>query len=198
MAALEPEIRAAWCKFAVRTIKRQTGELGERLRRGFPDELRAEIRAAPRLGWCELRTFTDICRWVVATTGMEGARTFWHNCLYNSIDQPLMRPLVHSGLFVFGRNPAALIKRTPLAWNIVARHCGQMAAHEGPGEAQIQYEVTELPIGLRQLAFLAVLQGGFLAQIRYVGCEGTVTCDANTLGLGRTSCDIRWHAPAGA
>jgi hypothetical protein len=193
---VEPEIRAAWCKFAVRTIKRQKGELGERLRRGLPGALREEIRAAPRMGWCDLRVFMDLCRSVAASGGMAGAQTFWHDCLYASIEQPLMRPLVHSGLFVFGRNPAALIKRTPFAWNIVARHCGQMAAREGPDAAQILYEVTEMPIGMRQLAFLAVLEGGFLAQIRYVGCDGTVTCDSNSLGLGRASCDIRWHDPA--
>jgi hypothetical protein len=198
MAAEEPEIRAAWCKFAVRTIKRQKGELGERLRQGLPSALRDEIRAAPRMGWCALRVFMELCHSLVASAGMAGAQTFWHDCLYASLDQPLMRPFVHSGLFVLGRSPAALIKRTPLAWNVVARRCGQMIAHEGREEDRILYEVTEMPLGLRQLAFLAVLEGGFLAQIRYVGCDGTVTCDANTLGLGRTSCDIRWHAPARA
>src|SRR4051812_20689297 len=124
MAAAGPEIRAAWCKFAMHTLKRERGELGERLRQAVPSGLRAEVRAAPRMGWCELRVFAELCQCVADAGGTEGARTFWHNCLYASIDQPLMRPFVHSGLFVFGRTPAALIKRTPLAWNIVARHCG--------------------------------------------------------------------------
>jgi hypothetical protein len=196
MAAVEPEIRAAWCKFAVRSLKRQTGALGERLRQEMPSALRAEIRAAPRMGWCALRVFMELCQFLVAAGGMEGAKTFWHDCLYSSIDQPLMRPLVHSGLFVFGRTPAALIKRTPLAWNIVARHCGHMAAHESDG--RIALEVTDMAPGLRRLAFLPVLEGGFLAQIHYVRCEGSVTSDSNMLGLGRASCDIRWQAPAQA
>jgi hypothetical protein len=197
MAVVEPEIRAAWCKFAVRSLKRQGGPLGERLRQQLPGTLRGQIRAAPRMGWCELPIFMALCQFVAEAAGKQGAQQFWHDCLYESMDQPLMRPLVQSGLFVLGRSPAALIKRTPFAWNVVTRRCGTMAVREGPEPAQIQYEVTDLPLGLRHRAFLPVLEGGFLAHIHYVGCEGTVTCDGDTLGLGRASCDIRWHPTAG-
>jgi hypothetical protein len=196
MAPADPEIRAAWCKFAVRTLKRQSGELGERLRQRVPAPLRAEIRAAPRLGWCELRVFTELCQHVVEQAGVEGARRFWHDCLYASMEQPLMRPFVHSGLFVFGRTPAALIKRTPLAWNIVARHCGDMTVRDGSAPDQLRYDLTDLPAGLRRDAFMPVLEGGFLAQIHYARFEGSVQTDSNFLSIGRASCDIRWHDPA--
>jgi hypothetical protein len=194
MATDKPEIRAAWCKFAIRTLKQQSGAMGELLRHQLPSSLRREIREAPRMGWCDLRVFMELCEFLVTTLDMTGARTFWHECLRGSIDQSLMGPLVKSGLFMFGKTPGALIKRTPFAWTIVARGCGFMSAHDGPEPNQILYEVDEMPLELRRAAFLPVVEGGFLAQIHYLRCQGSVLSDDSRLPLGRLRCDIRWRA----
>lgn len=194
--SLFPQVRASWLKYTVRSSKGYRAPDGPRILEAIGDELRAEIRKAAPLSWMPAERFIDLCSAVRTALGIPGARAFWQTSLHDSIQQPLIRPLALGGLYLFGRSPAGLYRRTPQAWALVTRRTGEMWTEPGPDEESLWIKVRTLPDEARKHDLLHMWEGGFVGQAQFVDCHASVETHDGELTLGNASFLVRWQ-PAG-
>jgi hypothetical protein len=188
-----PQLRANWAKFTVRCLKRGAEPVRSQLLAAIPEALRSEIRAAGPLNWLPARVFVELCEAIRAGGGAAGARAFWRQSLRDAIRQPFIKPLASGALFLWGRTPAALVRRTPQAWHLVSRHCGELSALESGEPTAITLRVEQLPAVCRKQGLLLMWEGGLLAQADAVGAEGSVAVRAEQFAShGNAEFLVRW------
>jgi hypothetical protein len=159
----------------------------------IPADLRADIREAGPLEWIPARTFVELCEAIRLGAGPVGARSFWRQSLRDAIRQPFIQPLARGALFLWGKTPTALVRRTPQAWQLVSRHCGELKAIEAGEETAITLRVEQLPIPCRKQGLLLMWEGGLMSQLDAVETAGTVTVRAEQfLGFGSADFAVRW------
>lgn len=162
----------------------------------IPADLRSEIREAGPLDWLPARVFVELCEAIRVGAGAPGARTFWRQSLRDAIRQPFIQPLARGALFLWGKTPTALVRRTPQAWQLVSRHCGELKAVETGDEHAITLRVEQLPAVCRRQGLLLMWEGGLMAQLDTVDVEGTVTVQSDQFStLGTADFAVRWAAP---
>ena len=116
----------------------------------------------------------DLCH-CIADCGEDLARAFWRYSLHQSIQQPLIAPLVRGGLSLFGHGPVALYQRTPRAWSLVSRACGEMSAIDGEQANTLVLAVENLPPVCRHHeGLLRLWEGGFCGQADFVSKTANV------------------------
>ncbi|RYZ01421.1 MAG: hypothetical protein EOO73_35580 [Myxococcales bacterium] len=194
----EPRIRANWAKFTVRCAKRAQEPLRTALLGAIPDALRSEIREAGSLQWLPARAFVELCEALRLGAGVTSARGFWRQSLREAIRQPFMQPLARGALFLWGKTPAALVRRTPQAWQLVSKDCGVLKAIESGRETSITLRVEELPAGCRKPGLLLMWEGGLMAQLDAVSTPGDVVVRAEQyLSAGAAELVLSWAGDAG-
>lgn len=159
----------------------------------IPDTLRAEIREASSLDWIPARVFVELCEAIRLGAGPVGARSFWRQSLRDAIRQPFIQPLARGALFLWGKTPTALVRRTPQAWQLVSRNCGELKAIEAGEETAITLRVEQLPAPCRKLGLLLMWEGGLMSQLDAVDTAGTVTVRAEHFAsAGNVDFAVRW------
>jgi hypothetical protein len=190
-------MRANWAKFTVRSAKRSAEPLRGALLSAIPDALRAEIREASALEWLPARVFVELCEAVRTGAGPGGTRAFWRQSLRDAIRQPFIQPLARGALFLWGKTPVALVRRTPQAWQLVSRNCGELKAVESSEEGTIVLRVEHLPAVARKPGLILMWEGGLMAQLDAVDAEGSVVTQAEQFAtVGNADFVIRWKAKA--
>jgi hypothetical protein len=188
-----PQLRANWSKFTIRSAKRAPEPLRSELLGAIPVDLRAEIREAGPLEWIPARVFVELCEAIRLGAGPVGARAFWRQSLRDAIRQPFIQPLARGALFLWGKTPTALVRRTPQAWQLVSRNCGELKAIETGEETAITLRVEQLPVPCRKQGLLLMWEGGLMSQLDAVDTAGTVTVRAEQfLGFGTADFVVRW------
>jgi hypothetical protein len=130
---------------------------------------------------------------IVEGAGREGARGFWRKSLHDTIDVPFVRPLVHGALFLWGDTPAGLVRRTPHAWHLVTRGCGDFKAVEADEQNAIVFRSDNLAPLCRADSLIEMWAGGLEGQIDWVGVEGSVeTRSRHFLERGVVEFIVRW------
>jgi hypothetical protein len=189
-------MRANWAKFTVRCAKRTSEPLRGKLLATIPDALRAEIREAGPLEWLPARVFVELCEAIRFGASSLGARAFWRQSLRDAIRQPFIQPLARGALFLWGKTPLALVRRTPQAWQLVSRHCGELKAVESGEEGSVTLRVEQLPHVCRKPGLLLMWEGGLMAQLDAVDAEGTVVARPEQFStLGTADFVVRWTRP---
>ena len=190
-----PQLRANWAKFTVRCAKRAPQPLQAALLGAIPSELRAEIREAGPLDWLPARVFVELCEAIRTGAGAAGACAFWRQSLRDAIRQPFSQPLARGALFLWGKSPSSLVRRTPQAWQLVSRHCGELKAIESGAADSITLRVEQLPAVCRRQGLLLMWEGGLMAQLDAVDALGTVTVHAHDfVALGAADFALRWRS----
>lgn len=192
MSPGEPQVRASWLKYTVRSAKRYAAPHGQRVLDAIGPELRAQVREAGSLSFLPAERFIAVCNAVRDALQIEGARSFWQKSLRDCINEPLMRPLAHGGVFLFGRSPEGMYRRTPQAWSLVTRQAGQLSVEPGPEPNSVILHVRELPAVCRTNALLHMWEGGFVGQAQFVEFWARVETDDRMLGQGSADFLIRW------
>ncbi len=186
-------MRANWGKFTVRCAKRSAEPLRGALLAAIPEDLRAEIRAAGSLDWLPARVFVELSEALRRGVGAAAARAFWRQSLRDAIRQPLMKPLARGAMFLWGRTPTALVRRTPQAWQLVARDCGELKAVELAAPNAITLRIEGLPQACRKQGMLLMWEGGLMAQLDTVDAVGTVSVHAEHFAtLGCADFALSW------
>ena len=180
----------------MRCVKRSAEPVRGALLSAIPEALRREIREPGPLDWLPARAFAELCEAIRLGAGPAGARSFWRQSLRDAIRQPFIKPLARGALFLWGKTPAALVRRTPQAWQLVSRHCGELKAIESGEESAITLHVEQLPAICRKQGLLLMWEGGLMAQLDAVDAAGTVEMRAEQFStLGNADFMIRWQAP---
>ena len=194
---LLPQVRSSWLKYSIRSAKHYPAPDGPRVLAVIGNELRTEIRKAAPLAWMPFENFIAICQAARTALGVPGARAFWRRSLHDCIEQPLIRPLAMGGLYLFGKSPAGLYRRTPQAWGLVTRRGGEMSTEPGPEPDSMWIHVRGLPEEGRSPALLNMWEGGFAGQADFVQCETIVSTNDGHLPLGDTDFFVRWKKAEG-
>jgi hypothetical protein len=156
--------RAFWAKFTLATAKRTNEPMRSLVLNAIGRELREEIRQSATLEWLPARIFVELTG-AIAGCDERLALAFWRYSLNQSIAQPLISTLVDGGISVFGRSPLALYRRTPRAWSLVSRDCGDVTMEDGPEPNTAILRLANVPPAYRLhpgLPFL--LAGGMRGQ----------------------------------
>ncbi len=191
-----PQLRANWAKFTMRCVKRAGEPLRGQLLAAIPDALRLEIREVGPLDWLPARVFVELCEAIRAGAGSDGARAFWRQSLRDAIRQPFIQPLARGALFLWGKTPTALVRRTPQAWQLVSRNCGELKAVESGDPSTITLRVENLPSGCRKQGLLLMWEGGLMAVLDAVDTAGLVDTRAEQFAaLGSADFVARWGSP---
>ena len=190
-----PQIRANWCKYTMRSLKRAAPALSDPVYRALGEPRRSEIRAAGPLEWLPAQVFFDLCAAIRSGAGVEGARAFWRTSLHDCLEEPFIRPLYKGALFLWGRTPEATIRRTPQAWQLVSRNCGELRAIETGEPASMVLRARKLPNVCRgNLGLLNMWEGGFRGQMDSVDHDGEVeTRSEHFEPNGSVDFVIRWR-----
>lgn len=86
---------------------------------------------------------------------------------------------VQGGMALWGATPAALYARTPRAWDLVSRRCGEMRMAPGRDANEICLQAFDLPPVCRhQEGILRMWEGGFCGQAEFVGHTALVETEA--------------------
>lgn len=175
------------------TLKRYSHPDRARIAEAIVARTREEIRAAPTLAWQDARVFMDLCG-QIASCGDAIAQAFWRYSLNASIKQPLIGTLVQGGIALWGRSPAALYARTPRAFNLVSRGCGEMRMEPGGDAEELHLLVSDLPTVCRKHpGIIRMWEGGFHGQADFVGSTVTVLTDASKFALeGKLRFTLKW------
>ena len=182
------EVRASYCKAAIAAAKRHDHReaLLSRL-----EPVRAVVRRASPLGWIDARNFADITAVVFAVLGRHGAEVFWCERLTAALNRPLMRPLAQGGVFLYGNEPASIIRMTPKSYPLVFRGCGRPAVDVENGVATLT--LHDLPPVLRTEGLAACYSGHCLAAAEFSGTHAHVHVDLEGLERkGRLTLTTRW------
>lgn len=189
----EPQFRANWAKFTIRCAKRAPEPQRSALLAAIPSALRTEIREAGSLAWMPARVFVELCEALRSGLGPAAVRSFWRQSLRDAIRQPFMQPLARGAMFLWGKTPTALVRRTPQAWQLVARSCGELRAVDTGVENSIVLRIEQLPVSCRKVGLLLLWEGGLLAQLDAVDAQGSVIVNAEHFAnAGSAELLLRW------
>jgi hypothetical protein len=153
--------RAFWAKFTLATANKAGEPMRSLVLNAIGHELRGEIRQSAMLEWLPARIFTEMTG-AIARCDERLALAFWRYSLSASISQPLISTLVDGGISVFGRSPMALYKRTPRAWTLVSRGCGEVVVEDGPEPRTATVRLERVPAAYRGHKGLPLLLAGGL------------------------------------
>ena len=193
MSMEEPQVRANWLKLVIHSAKRAPEPVGSSILTRVSDDLRREIRVSGRLAWLPATRFVEVTDAIVGALGMEGGRGFWRQMMRLAIDVPFMRPLLNGALFLWGDTPAGLVRRTPQAWHLVARHCGDFKAVEVNEPNAIIFRSDNVVPLFRAPSLVPMWEGGLEAEIDWVGVVGSVETRADKLASrGSVEFFVRW------
>jgi len=170
----EAEVRAHWPKFIVRTAKHIRDPKGGPVVDVIAPELRSGIREAGRLSWQDARMLTELAEQIRQGCGSDGAIGFWRASFLECITQPMIAPLARGALTIFGHRPDAFVRRTPLAWQLMTRGCGNFRAVPVNEPNAIILRAEHLPRIFRVDGFVCMGQGGLLMEMDYFQATGAV------------------------
>jgi hypothetical protein len=189
----QPQVRANWLKLVIHSAKRAPESLGGPILARIPDEMRREIRVAGRLAWLPATKFVHLTDAIVEAAGHEGARGFWRQMMRLAIDVPFMRPLLNGALFLWGDTPAGLVRRTPQAWHLVAKNCGDFKAIEVDEPNAIIFRCDNVAPLFRAPSLVPMWEGGLESEVDWVGVKGSVETHADKLAArGVVEFIVRW------
>jgi hypothetical protein len=189
----DAQVRANWPKFIIRCAKRLVDPNGVPVVDAVPAELRREIREAGRLAWEDARLLMDLAEQIREKCGAPAARAFWRASFLEAITQPMMAPLARGALMLWGSSPDALVRRTPQAWQLMTRGCGQLKAVSVDEKNAIILRAESLPRMFRVEGFACMGEGGLESEMDYFRLAGTVETRAEHL-VARGTIDFlaRW------
>ncbi len=190
----EAEVRAHWPKFIVRTAKNIRDPKGGPVVDAISPELRRAIREAGRLSWQDARMLTELTEQIRQECGTDGAIGFWRASFLECITQPMIAPLARGALTIFGHRPDAFVRRTPMAWQLMTRGCGNFRAVPVAEENAIILRAENLPRIFRVDGFVCMGQGGLLMEMDYFRRSGAVETRAEHLeNRGAVDFLARWQ-----
>jgi hypothetical protein len=197
MDSAGPQIRASFAKLTIGGVKRLPAHQAKAILELVGEPLRADIREAGMLEWLPAKSFFTIMNSLERVLEPSRAREFWRNVMQRSLEGRLLAPLRIGAIALYGRHPSSLIKRTPLAWSLVAKNCGVCEVSE-PTKSSIVLAFDQLPqVARDSLGFVHFVAGGCDAAIAEVGVTGYVVTHAEQFARGTVKADVHWdsHAP---
>jgi hypothetical protein len=189
-----PQIRANYAKLVVGGIKRLPEPQSRAIFEIIGEPLRNEIREAGMLEWINARHFFAVTHAIERVLEPAESRAFWKDRLHKSLEGRLLGPLRVGAIALYGRRPGSLVKRAPLAWSLVAKHCGVCEVTE-PSKNSVVLAFDQLPPVARETqAMVHILAGGCDATIEHLEMRGHVVTHGEHLGSGRVKIEVQWEA----
>jgi hypothetical protein len=156
-------------------------------------ELRDEIRERGMLDWITAHQFAKLADVVFEALGAVRARDFWRTNLLTSLERTLLTPLRLGAVALYGKNPGALLRMTPQAWQLVSRNCGLCRVTDQQSEG-IALRFEALPHIFRNAAMLALWSGGSESCLSRMDFDGAVDADFDAQRRSAVDVRVSWRA----
>ena len=188
-----PVVRAAFTQSALATADTLEGDLGARIRAAVPPESLAQIVNTSRLNWLAADLDMDVTEAVTQVLGREQSAHFWRGSLLDTMETPLLKPLVDGAIAIFGLAPSNLLKWAPRIWEAIYRNCGTMTVFAGdtPTTALVAYE-SIAPALRRSPDFIEALRASFETLFVLCGTQGEVVVEEMDLVRARAVYAFSW------
>jgi hypothetical protein len=188
-----PVVRASYAKTVIGTMKQRSPVDRDALLDRVNRELRDEIRERGMLDWITAQQFSKLVDVVFEALGAARAREFWRVNLQTSLERALLSPLRLGAVALYGKNPGALLRMTPQAWQLVSRNCGLCRVTEQLPEA-IGLRFEALPDIFRNSAMLALWSGGSESCLERMNFDGEVAATIDPQRRSAVELHVTWRA----
>lgn len=189
-----PVVRASYAKTVIATMKQRPPLDRDALLDRLNGELREEIRERGALDWITAHQFAKLADVVFEALGSSRAREFWRANLLTSLERTLLTPLRLGAVALYGKNPGALLRMTPQAWQLVSRNCGLCRVTDQQDEG-ISLRFEALPNIFRNAAMLALWSGGSESCLERMEFDGMVEADFDPQRRSAVDLRVTWRAP---
>lgn len=174
----EPQIKASYFAgnlAAVDVLGSRADEV-----RARTAHIAAAAAALSRLDWAPLAWDLELTDVAVDVGGLAAVRALNRHSMLQSIEGPLIRPLITAGVNVFGLNPGTFVRYLPRAWAAATRHLGAIEVVLGVNRADLVF-VGLPPAALAHApwldGFCGILEGvyaatGFVGEVAPPRSEG--------------------------
>lgn len=174
----EPAVRAAVTRAALYAALGSDPAVAARVRAELPPSLFDQVLDAGRNAWLPVAIDMDVTEVISAALGPELSAEFWRRILVETLESPLLKPLLDGVVGMFGLAPESLLRWSPRAWNAVYRNCGSLNVLErGIRSARVGFDDIT-PTLLRSDTFIEALRASFEAVFTLCRVYGEVKVEA--------------------
>jgi hypothetical protein len=177
----DPSMRASYIKDNVAALA-LLGDAAARIEARVPDVI-ATVAAASKLEWMPLQLDIALTAAVFAESGRDGVRAWSRRALLQSLQGPLLKPILDGAVTLFGLSPPALLKRSPLIWKQIYRDCGLLHIEE-PERHVVNVVIAGVPTLISDdVGYLEGTAGAFEAVLELTHVKGHVDVVAVPVGF---------------
>jgi len=169
-----PKMRASMVKENLRLLLLLGTETERQIREDLSKELVETIENAGRFDWLPIEVDIELNEIIWKHLGDEGTYKYYHDSVFKTSEDPLMKPIISGAINLFGLTPHSIIRFYPRLWTRMYKDCGQLSIKkEGPTIAHII--VSEIP---RQIiesrGYIVGLEGAFSTSFTLCRVKGKV------------------------
>ena len=134
-----PRILAGFVQGSLEVLDGIDASLGRRLRDELKPGTLDAIESASTIGWVDVEHDVELTETLFRLAGSERAWEAMRANFRDSLDKPLLKPLLEGALAIFGRSPERILRWGPRVWSFLFRDAGEMTlADSGPGHARLE------------------------------------------------------------
>jgi hypothetical protein len=138
---------AGFAQSALEAIDDVDRDLGRKVRERLKRETLESIESASPIALISVDLDVELTDCFYAVAGSSRARSALRNNLTQSLDKPLLRPVLGTARAVFGGSLIKTVSWVPRIWALIYRDAGEMSVQER-GEGRLCLELTDIPLAI--------------------------------------------------
>jgi hypothetical protein len=162
----DPAVRAAFTRAALHDALAVDTAVAARIRAALPAATIAQVLDAWRNAWLPVAIDMDVTEAITAALGPEQSAAFWRKILLETLESPLLKPLLDGVVSIFGLAPESLLRWAPRAWLAIYRNAGTMTV--------LERGIRSGRLGFDDITPALVRSGDFIEALR-ASCEAVFT-----------------------
>lgn len=162
----DPAVRAAFTRAALHEVLGMEPAVASHVRAALPPAAIATVLDAARNAWIPVDIDMDVTEAITAALGPERCKAFWRKGLVDTMESPILKPLLDGVVGMFGLAPESLMRWAPRAWEAIYRNCGTMTV--------LERGLRSARLSLDDITPALVRSGAFIEALR-ASCEAVFT-----------------------
>jgi hypothetical protein len=188
----DPAVRAAFTRAALHEALAADPAVAAHLRAALPASTIAAVLDAGRNAWLPVAIDMDVTEAIAAALGPDRSAAFWRKSLVETLESPLLKPIVDGVVGLFGLAPESLLRWAPRAWLTIYRNCGTMTVLErGIRSGRLGFDDIT-PALVRSGAFIEALRASFEAVFTLCRVYGEVRVESCDLAARQAVYAFSW------
>ncbi|MGZ3454064.1 MAG: hypothetical protein ACXWUG_12500 [Polyangiales bacterium] len=190
---MDPLVRGRHVQEWLERVEREPDPFRARFFELIPAATRAEIDAAPRLGWVPARLHVELSEVMLEAFGPKRAHDYYRRAFTDALRGPIFDGLIKTGVRILGVTPGVLLRWAHKGWEASFKNCGVVEGRVlEPGRGELLY--SALPsVCTSSSAWLDSAQGSAYGALDLFGADGIVRIDTSGRDRGEMRLDLEWR-----